>query len=109
MLGYDMSSGPTVSIGTAGGNGVGHAFVTRVSILGILPDGQASKGKVLRVIGNIQVVYAKDCNEFLLGQDSFLNKFILVINYPEKKFSLRLPELYTTGAPKAKRSRHGVH
>jgi len=91
-LQYDPSSVPAIPIHTAGGTGSGRVLTTRVSVLAALPDGQADKKKILMVIGDIEVVYTDTCNEFLLGQTAFLSRFILVVNYPEKKFSIRLPQ-----------------
>lgn len=108
-LGYDLESSSPLEIHTANRATYAYMHPTYVAVLGALPNGQADKNRVLHALGTIQVRYTKGLGQFLLGQAAFLSKFIMVINYPEKKFSLRSPQSYIHNMPRAKRARHGVH
>jgi hypothetical protein len=90
--GYDIQSSTAEEIETANGITQAYPHLTDVTILDVLADGQPDKGGILIPLGDIQVRYVKGLREFLLGRATFLDRFILSINYPERKFSIRLPE-----------------
>jgi hypothetical protein len=90
-LGYDLESSPPEEIQTANGITRAYSHLTNVTILGVLPDGQPDKSRCLVPLGDVQIKYAEGLQEFLLGRASFLNRFVLSIDFPEKKFAIRLP------------------
>ncbi|MBN1975565.1 MAG: retroviral-like aspartic protease family protein [Sedimentisphaerales bacterium] len=105
-LGHDLRSVPHKKIIT--GNGVTCAFphTSIVQILNIKPDGNPDITKILFTINEQLIDYTEGLDAFLLGQQNFLDKFILSINYPQKKLSVRYPHSPIEKKIKIKKRRH---
>jgi len=109
-LGHDLEAMPPIPIGTANKITYAYAHTTRIDILGVLPDGQADKKKILFTVGPTHINYAKGLDQFLLGRRNFLDQFILVINYPRRQFTIRKPQSSNAGqGHKTANVRHGKH
>jgi hypothetical protein len=62
-----------------------------IEILGIFSNGYANEAVVLYSIPKMTIHLTVGLKAYLIGQAPFLSRFLLGINYPEKKFSMRLP------------------
>ena len=90
QLGHNLTSVVPKEIGTAGNPTTAYPHTSRVDILEIRPDGTYGS-KVLHTIPDTLIDFAIDCECFLLGTKTFLNSFILEIDYPRKVFSIVKP------------------
>jgi hypothetical protein len=61
-----------------------------VEILEMRPDGLAGD-KALHVIDDTPIDFIRGCDDFLLGVQDFLDEFVLTIDYPRQRFSIRKP------------------
>jgi len=61
-----------------------------VEILEMRPDGLAGD-KALHVIDDTSIDFIRGCGDFLLGVQDFLDEFVLTIDYPHQRFSIRKP------------------
>ncbi|MBN1796738.1 MAG: hypothetical protein JW804_08695 [Sedimentisphaerales bacterium] len=66
-----------------------HTF--RLNILGTDKKGKVDYGKVAIRINKKLFSVVEGLHAMVLGEDDFLKKYILTINYPRKTFSLRRP------------------
>jgi len=78
LLGHNLQAGRLKRISTGNGITTAYSHTTRILIEGF------STQEVL-------VDFMPNLNIPLLGVKSFLGKFILVVDYPQKVFSLNLP------------------
>ncbi|VAX34933.1 hypothetical protein MNBD_UNCLBAC01-1216 [hydrothermal vent metagenome] len=78
-LGLKLKEGTPKIINT--GNGRSTAYSHKVSI-----DIQGCR------LNNVVIDFLPNLHIPLIGVKSFLSKFILTINYPQKKFSLKVPK-----------------
>lgn len=90
LLGHNLTSVKSKRIGTAGKPTNAYPHTSTVDILEMRPDGMYGS-KVLYTIPNALIDFAEDCQSFLLGAKTFLDKFILEINYPQQIFSILKP------------------
>ncbi|MBN2182980.1 MAG: retroviral-like aspartic protease family protein [Sedimentisphaerales bacterium] len=91
QLGHKLRSVPPKNIRTANRNTLAFAHTSTVEILGIGPKGHPDISKVLYSMPKQLIDYTIGLDEFLLGQNNFLNNFILKIDYPKQKLSIYLP------------------
>ncbi len=85
ILGHNLEKGEKQIFNVVGGEGKGYLHRTHLKICDFNTD------DILHSIRNIQACYIENFDVVLLGVNTFLKDFILKINYPEKRFSLRLP------------------
>lgn len=79
ILGHNLAAGNEKKIST--GNGVTSAY------------GHTSKIEIDNFsTGPVVIDYMPNLPTPLLGYQSFLSKFVLIVNYPEKTFSLEYPD-----------------
>jgi hypothetical protein len=104
-LGHNLEAVKHKDINTA--NGTTHAYphTTRIEVLSCLPDGKANEQEVLYRMEGITIDYTKGLSAFLLGRKTFLDKFTLFINYPERKLSIRFPRKESPATKKIKHRR----
>ncbi len=106
-LGYNLAASPYPPLQIHTANGATYAYIheTTVAVLGVLADGRADKNTILYPAHNIFIRYTDGLSQFLLGQASFLHRFVPSINYPQKKFSIRLPQSPKVVLPKRRHIR----
>ncbi len=75
VLGHDLSKGTTKTVGTGNGSTTAYSHTVKLEINGFQTD-------------NALIDFMPNLNIPLLGVKSFLNKFLLEIDYPNQKFSL---------------------
>jgi hypothetical protein len=73
-----------------GGDTTAYYHTFQLNFLGCDKKGKVSDNAVIR-INPRQFAVVDEFNTMVLGEDDFLKKYILTINYPRKTFSLRLP------------------
>lgn len=81
----------TNSIITASGETVAHSHISTIEVLKPDAKGRATD-QVVSVIKDVTVAYAEGLCAYLLGDQGFLCNFVLEIDYPNKKFSVRAPK-----------------
>jgi len=91
-LGHDLHSVPYKKIHTANRETNAFPHTSRLEILDVNPDGSENKDRVLYTIAEQLIDYTEGLGAFLLGRKDFLERFVVKIDYPKQKFSLRLPE-----------------
>ena len=77
IIGYDITSGRVSNTGTAGGSATAYEHIASLEIRGFRT-------------GPIKVDIMPELQILLLGTKNFLSRFYLTIDYPNKKFRLRL-------------------
>lgn len=90
-LGHDLRATTPRRINTVRGTTNAYPHTAALEVLGILPNGYPDETVVLYPIEKMVVHFTVGLKAYLIGQAPFLSRFILTINYPEKKFSVRLP------------------
>jgi len=90
-LGHKLDSVPARKTNTAGGQTKVYAHTSRIDILETLPDGMFGN-KVLYTIRDAPVDFVEGCSAFLLGRGKFLSKFVLTVDGPRQRFSIRKPQ-----------------
>lgn len=85
-IGHKLDAGRPSTIGTAGGNATVYAHVTHIDILSI-----ADHVTVVHSIHNTPVDFCPGLNTVLLGVANFLSNFVLTIDYPKQRFSIKTP------------------
>ena len=88
QLGHHLESVPAKPVFTASGQTEAFAHTSRVDILEMRPDGLAGD-KVLYTIDDTPIDFIRGCDDFLLGVRDFLDEFVLTIDYPRQRFSIR--------------------
>jgi len=88
QLGHNLRSAPATVVFTASGQTEAFAHTSRVDILEMRPDGLAGN-KVLYTIDDTPIDFIQGCDDFLLGVRDFLEEFVLTIDYPRQRFSIR--------------------
>ncbi|MCL5422037.1 MAG: retroviral-like aspartic protease family protein [Nitrospirae bacterium] len=79
MLGHNLQEGAPKKISTGNGITTAYGHTTRIKI-----EGFTTQDVVIDFMPNLNIP--------LLGVKSFLSNFILTVDYPNKTFSLKLPE-----------------
>lgn len=90
-LGHKLESVAAKKTNTAGGQTKVYAHTSRVDILETLPNGMFGN-KVLYTIRDAPIDFVEGCSAFLLGRGKFLSKFVLTVNGPRQRFSIRRPQ-----------------
>jgi len=86
-LGYELRSVEPVMIESSTGQGTAMPHTSIVDVLEMLPDG--SPGEiVLCHVARVPVYFVENGTSFLLGAKSFLDQFVLKVDYREQTFSL---------------------
>lgn len=91
-LGHNLEATPPRPVRTAKGTTNAYPHSAAIDVLGILPGGYADESVVLYPIPQTVVYFTVGQRAHLVGQGSFLSRCILTINYPEQRFSVRLPD-----------------
>ena len=93
-LGHNLRSVPSKSITGINSSTKAYPHTSQVEILETGANGLPTK-KVLFTIKNALIDFIKGSNNrqvpFLLGTKNFLSKFVLTIDYPKNRFSIRRP------------------
>ena len=85
FLGHNLQAGKTKIIGTGNGNTIAYAHTTKFEVY------HPVSGKLLYTIDDTPIDFMPNLSVVLLGVNSFLSRFILKINYPNKSFSIKYP------------------
>jgi predicted aspartyl protease len=85
LVGHDLQSGQSKTISTGNGETIAYMHTTRFEIF------HPETEELLYVIDDTPIDFLPNLHIVLLGVNSFLSRFILEINYPSKKFSIRYP------------------
>jgi predicted aspartyl protease len=91
-LGHDLYAVSPKMVHTANRQTTTFPHTSRVEVLDVELDGRPNEGKVLLAIQDQLIDYTCGLEAFLLGQRNFLGQFVLKIDYPKQRVSLRLPE-----------------
>lgn len=78
ILGHNLKDGVLKEINTGNGKTTAYSHTTKIEIPGF-------------IIQETLIDFMPNLHVPLLGVKSFLGRFVLVLNYPKKKFSLNLP------------------
>ena len=79
MLGHNLQAGSPKKISTGNGITTAYGHSTRIKI-----EGFSTQDVVIDFMPNLNIP--------LLGVKSFLGNFVLTVDYPNKMFSLKLPD-----------------
>lgn len=79
VLGHDLTAGQIKKISTGNGITISYSHINRILIEGFSTQ-------------DVLVDFMPNLNIPLLGVKSFLSSFILMVDYPNKMFSLELPK-----------------
>ncbi len=79
LLGHNLQAGNPKKISTGNGITTAYGHTTRIKI-----EGFTTQDVVIDFMPNLNIP--------LLGVKSFLGNFVLTVDYPNKTFSLKLPE-----------------
>lgn len=85
ILGHNLERGTTKQISTGNGITAAYAHSTRFEIF------HPETEDVIYTIDNTPLDFMPNLNVVLLGVNSFLSRFVLEINYPEKRFTVKWP------------------
>lgn len=94
ILGHNLQAGDTKTIGTGNGETIAFVHTTKFEIYSPVSY------KISYIIEDTPIDFMPNLNVLLLGVNSFLSKFILKIDYPQKIFSL-----ISAPAPRKKRTK----
>ena len=83
LLGHNLQTGQQKIISTGNGETIAYAHTTRFEIF------HPSTGKILYIINDTPIDFMPNLHVVLLGVNSFLSRFVLTIDYPQKKFSIK--------------------
>ena len=78
------------NVNTAKGPAVAYIHDVRIEILGIRYNGFASS-QILWTISKMPVYFVVGGPRPLMGANSFLEQFVLTVNYPQRYFSIESP------------------
>ena len=90
-LGHKLKSVPAKPIQTASGTTYAYSHTSLVEILEMQTNGMFGSNVLYR-IPKTPIDFVEGCNAFLLGVSNFLNDFVLTIDYPKQRFSIRKPK-----------------
>lgn len=93
-LGHNLKAVLSKTICTANNKTKAYPHTSKVEVLDVFSNGYPNKDKVLYSLPAQHIDYTEGLGQFLLGQNNFLNEFILKIDYPNKNFSIRHPLFY---------------
>lgn len=82
LLGHNLQSGISKDISTGNGVTIAYSHMTQFEIC------NPHTGKLLYTVSDTPIDFLPNLHVVLLGVNSFLSKFILQIDYPNKTFSI---------------------
>lgn len=85
LLGHNLQTGQQKIISTGNGETIAYAHTTRFEIFHPL------KGELLYTVDDTPIDFMPNLHVVLLGVNSFLSRFVLTIDYPQKRFSIQYP------------------
>ena len=85
ILGHNLQAGKTKRIRTGNGETIAYVHTTAFEIF------HPVSGEFLYTVKKTPIDYMPNLDVVLLGVNSFLSKFVLNIDYPEKTFSIKYP------------------
>jgi hypothetical protein len=74
-----------------GGEVVAYYHTFRINVLGLDPKGNVDNEKTAVKISRRPFAVIQNLHIMVLGENDFLKKYVLTINYPKKIFSVREP------------------
>lgn len=84
-LGHNLHAGIPKTITTGSGKASVYRHTTKFEIY------HPTSGELLYTIPEIPVDFVYNLPIVLLGVNNFLSRFVLIINYPDKSFSIHFP------------------
>jgi hypothetical protein len=84
-LGHNLQAGKQKIISTGNGETLAYAHTIRFEIF------HPSTGELLYTIDDTPIDFMPNLHVVLLGVNSFLSRFVLTIDYPQKSFSILYP------------------
>ena len=85
LIGHNLQAGQTKHISTGNGVTVAYSPTTKFDLF------HPSTGELLYAIPDTPIDFMPNLGVVLLGVNSFLNRFVLSIDYPNKTFSIKYP------------------
>jgi hypothetical protein len=85
ILGHNLTKGTLKSVGTGNGKAISFAHTTTIEIY------HPQSAQLLERIENVPIDFMPNLPVILLGAKSFLSRFILTVDYPDKVFSIQKP------------------
>lgn len=85
LLGHNLQAGKQKIISTGNGETIAYAHTIRFEIF------HPSTGELLYTIDDTPIDFMPNLHVVLLGVNSFLSRFVLTIDYPQKSFSILYP------------------
>jgi predicted aspartyl protease len=86
LLGHNLSAGTTKKISTGNGESAAYAHTTRIEILDI-----KNPSRVVYTIQDTPIDFMPNLPLVLLGVNKFLSHFVLNMDYPRQRFSIKRP------------------
>jgi hypothetical protein len=91
-LGHNLKATAPKSVRTAKGLTEAYPHSAAIEVLSVLPNGRADPSAPIYPLPETTIYLTVGQKAYLIGQGSFfLSKCVLNIDYPEKRFSIRLP------------------
>lgn len=85
LIGHNLQAGQTKQINTGNGITAAYSHTTKFDLF------HPSTGELLYTIQDTPIDFMPNLSVVLLGVNSFLSRFILKIDYPNKTFSINYP------------------
>ncbi|MBF0557251.1 MAG: hypothetical protein HQL08_00570 [Nitrospirae bacterium] len=85
VLGHDLQAGQSKVISTGNGETLAYAHTTKFEVY------HPETGDPLYTIDETPIDFMPNLHVMLLGVNSFLSRFVLIIDYPSKRFSIEYP------------------
>ena len=85
LLGHNLQAGQTKQIRTGNGITAAYSHMTKFEIF------HPVTGEHLHTVPDTPIDFMPNLHVVLLGVNSFLSRFILHIDYPQKNFSITMP------------------
>jgi len=85
ILGHKSTAGKRKTVSTGNGKTRAYTHTTKIEIF------DPTTGKIAYVVNDTPIDFMPNLSVVLLGVESFLSKFILNIDYPHRKFSIKSP------------------
>jgi hypothetical protein len=86
LLGHELTAGSRRRVMTAGGPVIAWSHTTRFEII------HPETGDVACIVDNTPIDFIPNLRLVLLGVNSFLSRFILKIDYPQRMLSIKRPK-----------------
>ena len=90
LLGYDLTSGARKEMRTGNGMTVAYSHHCKIEILST-DKVESGEPAIEYTIPHAPVDFMPNLHVALLGVGSFLNRFVLTVDYPNRTFSIRSP------------------